>query len=151
MRDQDLADVDVSTPGVWARSSDVGLEELKWREQELVNAAGSLRLEREDMTSDEGSSGPSPPSTTNSLEEAEARRKEAVKQKKAALRLKRKELESRIVREVGWRGFKWEEGSAGEGLPRGFRGLRPGRLTEDGIKGIMTKVSSDDGVAVTKV
>lgn len=34
MRDQDMADVDVTTPGVWDRESDVLFEELKSREQE---------------------------------------------------------------------------------------------------------------------
>ncbi|KAF6760339.1 hypothetical protein DFP72DRAFT_103401 [Ephemerocybe angulata] len=34
MRDQDMADVDVTTPGVWDRASDVQYEELKLRERE---------------------------------------------------------------------------------------------------------------------
>ncbi len=34
MRDQDMADVDVTTPGVWDRESDVLYEELKARERE---------------------------------------------------------------------------------------------------------------------
>ncbi|KAF9474233.1 hypothetical protein BDN70DRAFT_885073 [Pholiota conissans] len=34
MRDQDMADVDVTTPGVWDRASDVLFEELKQRELE---------------------------------------------------------------------------------------------------------------------
>lgn len=34
MRDQDMADVDVTSPGVWARVSDVAFEELKQRELE---------------------------------------------------------------------------------------------------------------------
>jgi hypothetical protein len=34
MRDQDMADVDVTSPGVWERASDVLFEELKQREQE---------------------------------------------------------------------------------------------------------------------
>lgn len=32
MRDQDMADVDVTSPGVWERASDVQFEELKQRE-----------------------------------------------------------------------------------------------------------------------
>ncbi|EAU91650.2 hypothetical protein CC1G_09332 [Coprinopsis cinerea okayama7 len=34
MRDQDMADVDVTSPGVWDRTSDVLFEELKQREEE---------------------------------------------------------------------------------------------------------------------
>ena len=32
MRDQDMADVDVTSPGVWERSSDAAFEEMKQRE-----------------------------------------------------------------------------------------------------------------------
>ena len=32
MRDQDMADVDVTSPGVWERASDAAFEELKQRE-----------------------------------------------------------------------------------------------------------------------
>jgi hypothetical protein len=32
MRDQDMADVDVTTPGVWERASDAAFEEVKQRE-----------------------------------------------------------------------------------------------------------------------
>lgn len=39
MRDQDMADVDVTSPGVWDRASDVLFEELKERERE-EEAAG---------------------------------------------------------------------------------------------------------------
>ncbi|KAF4621209.1 hypothetical protein D9613_000674 [Agrocybe pediades] len=39
MRDQDMADVDVTSPGVWDRASDVLFEELKQREEE-EEAAG---------------------------------------------------------------------------------------------------------------
>ncbi|RXW21294.1 hypothetical protein EST38_g4552 [Candolleomyces aberdarensis] len=39
MRDQDMADVDVTSPGVWERASDVLFEELKERERE-EEAAG---------------------------------------------------------------------------------------------------------------
>jgi hypothetical protein len=34
MRDQDMADVDVTSPGVWARESDVHYEDLLRRELE---------------------------------------------------------------------------------------------------------------------
>jgi len=34
MRDQDMADVDVILPGVWAHESNVHYEELLWRELE---------------------------------------------------------------------------------------------------------------------
>jgi len=34
MRDRDMVDVDVSSPGVWERASDVVFEELKRRETE---------------------------------------------------------------------------------------------------------------------
>lgn len=39
MRDQDMADVDVTSPGIWDRASDVLFEELKERERE-EEAAG---------------------------------------------------------------------------------------------------------------
>lgn len=34
MRDQDMAEVDVTSPGVWDRESDILYEELKRREEE---------------------------------------------------------------------------------------------------------------------
>lgn len=37
MRDQDMADVDVTSPGVWERASDVQFEELKQREADEEN------------------------------------------------------------------------------------------------------------------
>ena len=48
MRDQDMADVDVSSPGVWDRESDAAFEELKRRELEdkingVVNGDDSTR------------------------------------------------------------------------------------------------------------
>jgi hypothetical protein len=48
MRDQDMADVDVSSPGVWERESDVLFEELVRREHEdalngIVTPADSTR------------------------------------------------------------------------------------------------------------
>jgi hypothetical protein len=56
-------------------------------------------------------------------------------------RARRRQIDWRVAHEIGWRGFKWEEGNDGEGLPKGFRGGRGGPLTEDGIKAVMTKVS----------
>jgi hypothetical protein len=44
MRDQDMADVDVTGPGVWDRASDVLFEELKERERE-EEAAGIVSSE----------------------------------------------------------------------------------------------------------
>jgi hypothetical protein len=64
----------------------------------------------------------------------------ARRRKKEMVRAKRRETDQRVLREVGWRGFKWEEGSAGEGLPRGFRGTKGEPLTEEGIKAVMIKV-----------
>lgn len=40
MRDEDMADVDVTSPGVWDRESDAEYEELKRREEE--DAANGL-------------------------------------------------------------------------------------------------------------
>lgn len=40
MRDQDMADVDVTSPGVWERASDAGFEEL--RQQELDDEANGV-------------------------------------------------------------------------------------------------------------
>lgn len=45
MRDQDMADVDVTSPGVWERDSDVLYEELKRREQE-EEANGNTNADR---------------------------------------------------------------------------------------------------------
>jgi hypothetical protein len=45
MRDQDMADVDVTSPGVWERESDVVYEELKQREQE-EEASGNTNVDR---------------------------------------------------------------------------------------------------------
>ncbi|KAI0930609.1 hypothetical protein AcV5_007277 [Taiwanofungus camphoratus] len=45
MRDQDMADVDVTSPGVWGRESDVQYEELVHREQEEI-AAGNFNPEK---------------------------------------------------------------------------------------------------------
>jgi len=68
----------------------------------------------------------------------------AVRRRNRALRrARRRELDWLVIKEIGWRGFRWEEGSAGEGLPSGFRGSRGGQLTQGGIKAIMTKVSRE--------
>lgn len=39
MRDRDVADVDVTSPGIWARESDVWYEELVRREEEETRAS----------------------------------------------------------------------------------------------------------------
>jgi hypothetical protein len=44
MRDQDMADVDVTSPGVWERDSDVLYEDLLRREQE-EQAAGFMLVD----------------------------------------------------------------------------------------------------------
>lgn len=42
MRDQEMADVDVTSPGVWDRASDAAFEELKRRElEDEVNGVAS--------------------------------------------------------------------------------------------------------------
>jgi hypothetical protein len=72
------------------------------------------------------------------------------RRKKDEARRRRREADGRVVNEVGWRGFKWEEGTAGEGLPRGFRGGKGGLLTEDGIKAVMAKVDTCLAVVQTR-
>jgi hypothetical protein len=44
MRDRDLADVHVQGPGVWRRGSDVTFEDLKRREQELLDNHADLQI-----------------------------------------------------------------------------------------------------------
>lgn len=148
MRDRDLADVTVTGPGAWARQSDADWDELRWREEALLKSMGSQcslsipSLEDGDASSDSEDTSVSVPSTGNSAEDSENRRRLAAKkQQRSALRARRREADGRVAREVGWRGFKWEEGKQGEGMPRGFRGTVGGRLTEGGIKAVMTKVS----------
>jgi hypothetical protein len=148
MRDRDLADIDVNGPGCWSRQSDADWDELKWREEALLKSMGSQStlsvppLE-DDGSTDSESTSASNPSTAISSEDAENRRRLAMqKQQRMMLRAKRREADGRIVKEVGWRGFKWEEGKNGEGIPRGFRGTVGGPLTVDAIKAVMTKVST---------
>lgn len=150
MRDRDLADVNVVGDGVWERQSDFDFNDLRARELSMsrslsgfASSSPSIPSVEEGQSSDSESTSASFPSTGNSLEEAEARRcVVARKQAKNALRSQRKALDRRIVEEVGWRGFKWEEGPNGEGLPRRFRGTAGGPLTEEGIKAVMTKFPS---------
>lgn len=152
MRDRDLADVVVQGDGAWERGSDAAWEELQWREDALLKSIGSgSTMSRSvpslDHSSDSESadhSTTSPPSTGHSFEDAGARQRMAVRRRNRALRrARRRELDWRVIKEIGWRGFRWEEGSAGEGLPSGFRGSRGGQLTQGGIKAIMTKVSRE--------
>jgi hypothetical protein len=145
MRDRDLADVNVSGEGVWDRKSDACWEDLKAREEDLLRSLGSehgsVPSLDHSIESDDDESLPS----TNHSDDPEARRRMAARMgRREQRRARRKQIDWRIAHEVGWRGFKWEEGAGGEGLPRGFRGLRGGPLTEDGIKAIMTKVGLED-------
>lgn len=150
MRDRDLADVDVQGENVWDRESDAGFKELVWREEDLLKsmrnldsaetstAHGKFRsvIDMDDTSSSDefsqngGNDGP------------EARRhREEKRRRKQAVKAQRKEVDWRVSKEVGWRGFSWEEGRDGDGLPAGFRGGKGGFLTEEGIKSIMAKVS----------
>jgi len=148
MRDRDLADIEVNGPGCWSRQSDADWDELKWREEALLKSMGSQSTLSVPSLEDDGSSdsectSASLPSTGISSEDVENRRKLVIqKQHRMAIRAKRREADERVLREVGWRGFKWEEGKRGEGLPRGFRGAVGGPLSVEAIKGVMTKVSS---------
>lgn len=151
MRDRDLADVDVTGEGVWDRASNVAWDELKQREADLLGAMSLDHsvsgLSLEDSSSDDASepSISSPRSQGSGLSSEEARRRAVQKkQMREARRAKRDERDAQIAR-LGWRGFKWEEGQAGEGFPRGFRGTRPGALTEKGIKNVMTMVRETFG------
>ena len=148
MRDRDLADVIVSGEGVWERKSDLDWEDFKSREEEVLRSMGSEAISSEipsldhSAESDEEDS-TSLPSTNHSagVDDLEARRIAAVKLgKREQRRARRRQIDWKIVHDVGWRGFKWEEGAGGEGLPRGFRGSRGGPLTEDAIKAVMRKV-----------
>ena len=148
MRDRDLADVSVIGQGCWERGSDVAWEDLKWQEEALLHSLGSSNgsvpsLDHSEGSDTESTSG-SLLSMGTSIEDARARRDAAVRrQQRAAARLKKRELDVKVIQEVGWRGFKWEE--SGDGLPRGFRGNVGGPVTEEGLKAIMAKVcpSSD--------
>lgn len=155
MRDRDLADVNVQGEGVWERSSDADWNDFRWREESLLkqmeggpgsNVSHTIPSLDHSSDSESESTSASPRSTGNSLEDVEARKRLAArKQRREASRYRRKEADWRIVTEVGWRGFGWEEGATGEGLPKGFRGGRGGPLTEAGIKAVMTKVSAAYG------
>ncbi|WWD19283.1 hypothetical protein CI109_103741 [Kwoniella shandongensis] len=156
MRDRDLADVDVQGEGVWSRASDVDFRDLLWREESVLksmgaakNVGGASKLSRsvdddDDASSeDSDSTSFSPASTGNSVEDAQMRRRiEEKRRRRSMLKAKKRDADYKIGKEVGWRGFKWEEGEVGEGLPRGFRGMKGGRLTEDGLKAVMMKFPS---------
>ena len=148
MRDRDLADVEVRGDGVWGRRSDADWDELRWREQSLLQSLGNdsatnqsvPSLDHSDSESADNST-TSPPSTGNSLEDTAARQRTAVKQRRRqARRIRTQLVDGRVSSEIGWRGFRWEEGPLGEGLPAHFRGSRGGALTESGIKAVMHKV-----------
>ncbi len=150
MRDRDLADIIVQGEGVWERGSDVAWDEMRWREEALLKSMGSgsamsgsvPSLGHSTDSESEDFSTTSPPSTGHSLEDAAARHRAVLRRRiREATRTRRRQLDYRVVKEIGWRGFKWEEGSAGEGLPIRFRGNRGGLLNEAGIKAVMTKVS----------
>ncbi|WVF67590.1 hypothetical protein IAT40_002348 [Kwoniella sp. CBS 6097] len=153
MRDRDLADVVVAGDGVWERNSDADWRDLEWREQALLKSMGNLDdntsitsiLGRavDESSEDSDSTSVSRPSTGNSREDVQLRRAiEEKNRRRSLIHAKKREADWRVVNEVGWKGFKWEEGEAGEGLPRGFRGNRGGKLTEQGIKAVMTKFPS---------
>lgn len=146
MRDRDLADVDVSGEGAWERASDGAWEDAKRAEAGLVNSLGGYDQARYSSGEDSLSTSPRT-STSNSLEEAEVQRR-AARRRDNEGRSKRREMDQRVIQEIGWRGFKWEEGVAGEGLPRAFRGNRGGPLTEAGIKAVMNKVKFNLGAGV---
>ncbi|ODN85481.1 hypothetical protein L198_07564 [Cryptococcus wingfieldii CBS 7118] len=139
MRDRDLADVDVQGEGVWGRASDVDLTDLIWREEALLKSMGDLNsadlhAKSDDATSEESRAEEDPEARQQGEQERAARH--------AAIQAKKQEADWRISREIGWRGFKWEEGREGEGLPRNFRGGKGGDLTIEGIKMVMTKFPS---------
>lgn len=134
MRDRDLADVTVIGDDAWERASNEAWEESKRREVELLRSLSSV-----EDGSDLGE-GSGPASHPETLEEGQ-RTLSTGQQAQNLRRARRAEKDQRVIREIGWRGFKWEEGSSGEGLPRSFRGTVGGRLTEEAIKAVMTKVS----------
>ena len=149
MRDRDLADVEVRGDGVWGRSSDADWDELRWREESLLQSLGKEfatnrsvpSLDHSDSESADHST-TSPPSTGNSLDNSVPRQRTAGEQRKRqARRIRTQQVDRRVI-SVGWRGFRWEEGSTGEGLPAHFRGGRGGALTESGIKAVMHKVGT---------
>ncbi|WVW85360.1 hypothetical protein I302_107398 [Kwoniella bestiolae CBS 10118] len=153
MRDRDLADVTVQGEGVWERESDADWRDLEWKEQALLKHMGNidenpslydeLTKAADESSEDTDSTSFSPPSTGNSAEDANLRRElDARRRRRSLIKAKKREADWRIATEVGWRGHKWEGGETGEGLPRGFRGTNGGKLTEEGIKAVMTKFPS---------
>jgi hypothetical protein len=140
MRDRDLADVVVAGEGAWERDSDVAWKDLKERERELTKSWNDDALSVSGTSFEDESSEPpsSPRSQANGLPD-ESQRNSVLR--KQHLDARRAERDVQISR-VGWRGFSWEEGTNGEGFPRGFRGNKPGALTEKGIKNVMQMVST---------
>ena len=150
MPDRDLADIIVQGDGVWERGSDAAWDELRWREDTMLKSMGDgsvmsksvPSLDHSTNSESEDNSTTSPPSTGHSLEDAAARQRMVMRRRgREARRARRREKDWRVITEVGWRGFRWEEGLSGAGLPVHFRGSGGGSLSEDGIKAIMTKVS----------
>ncbi|KLT43385.1 hypothetical protein CC85DRAFT_301392 [Cutaneotrichosporon oleaginosum] len=153
MRDRDLADVDVTGDGVWERASDAALDELKAREYDLLrgmsvdHSVSAWSVDESISSSTHGETLSSPRSHASGVYSDEAARTAAAKKQQAreARRQRREDRDAQIAR-IGWRGFKWEEGSGGDGFPVGFRGTRPGPLTEKGIKNVMTMFPSSSAL-----
>ncbi|BEI79673.1 hypothetical protein CcaverHIS002_0102020 [Cutaneotrichosporon cavernicola] len=151
MRDRDLADVDVVGHGVWERASDVALEELKSREYDVLRSMSidhsvslsAMSVDESISSSTHGETLSSPRSHTSGGASDDAARKK--NQARDARRQRREDRDIQVAR-IGWRGFKWEEGSGGDGFPAGFRGTRPGPLTEKGIKNVMTMFPSSSAL-----
>ena len=136
MRDRDLADVLVVGDGVWARTSDMDFDEMKSREAALLDSLGPDAVPSLDHSGSASveSDDESQPSSGHSMIDEARRRK-----RRDAKTTRRREVDI-MVKNLGWRGFKWEE--RGTGLPDGFRGSKGMPLTESGIKAIMIKVST---------
>ena len=125
MRDRDLADVDVHGEGVWERQSDADFEGMKNAEEGLLGSSSECSMTPSLESDDEESL----PSTGHSvLDDARRRRKEM-------RAIRRRGVDDAVLR-MGWKLFKWEDR-----LPEGFRGTKPGSLTEKGIKMVMLKAS----------
>ncbi|GMK59802.1 hypothetical protein CspeluHIS016_0900190 [Cutaneotrichosporon spelunceum] len=151
MRDRDLANVDVTGDGVWERASDIALEELKSREYDLLRSMSidhsvsmsTMSIDESISSSTHGETLSSPRSHASNLASDDATRKKS--QGRDPRRQRRQDRDAQVAR-IGWRGFKWEEASGGDGFPPGFRGTRPGALTERGIKNVMTMFPSSSAL-----
>ncbi|WVO14456.1 hypothetical protein L204_102090 [Cryptococcus depauperatus] len=158
MRDRDLADVIVQGEGLWERASDADFSELIWREQAVLKSMDDLDYTRSGsrLSGSNGAVGKlfleDVFHDTTELEDPEVERQKEMEQKKRkAIEARLKEVDWRVIQEVGWRGFRWEEGQEGEGLPRGFRGGHGGQLTEEGIKNLMIKFPSASAYRYSKL